>query len=248
MEEALRQFYDFFYTGLEDSLEGLIVEGLLPENPTELDIVKIKDIIIDRFLPSLKPYLYDETFYEYIANSDLADAFKLIMPDEYISFIDQYVLDGKSNANYIYDENEYNLLLNKGIRTEDILSKFHIHNDELLYKIYKEDPSLRDLVLSKSSNKYIIADLVAEGHVEYIDKVAHLYDKRWLIEFFPYLIDKKLDIEKLIIYLETHLDDISIEFTDSDAQKFINNNGPLSLIFISNINDNMMKDISYFIL
>ena len=246
MEEALRQFYDFFNTGLEDSLEGLIVEGLLPENPTELDIVKIKDTIIDRFLPSLKPYLYDETFYEYIANSDLADAFKLIMPDEYISFIDQYVLDGKSNANYIYDENEYNLLLNKGISTEDILSKFHIHNDELLYKIYKANPSLRDLVLSKSSNKYIIADLVAEGHVEYIDKVAHLYDKRWLIEFFPYLIDKKLDIEKLVIYLETHLDDISIEFTDSDAQKFINNNGPLSLIFISNINDNMMKDISYF--
>ena len=60
MEEALRQFYDFFNTGLEDSLEGLIVEGLLPNNPTELDIVKIKDIIIDRFLPSLKPYLYDE--------------------------------------------------------------------------------------------------------------------------------------------------------------------------------------------
>lgn len=245
--ENIRELFNKYGLDLEDGEE--VFNKIIEE---------YRSIIHDEYFSFVDKYVGNKEFFDALnPEENLENIFfsKLLVSDEfYYSFLDYFYADKELSdlPIGIFDVNDLQYFLNKGVSINDIVEYCEILPSVQLY-IYNNYPEIVDLLLEHSSfvDTHLLAAEVSNGNYKYLGNYFRSYGDfekeltnllSLLSEYDSFDFDKFLD--ELLTY---HVGDkdISVLADENVINNLLKIGGSKALIFVKNPSESLVNSVDF---
>lgn len=224
-------------------------------------LLQHREKIHNEYFSFVDKYVNDDEFFKELdldANIGELILTKLVVSDEfYYSLMDHYYIgkDILGSAGIVFDSNDLNYYLNKGISLNEIIDKFEIL-PAVQVEICLEHPEMVDAIMDTVTypSVSLIGAEIVQNHYRYLEKYFGNYSpfKDNLISLFNELVKyDSFDFDGFFEVLVTSYlgnNDISVLEDESLVRKLIDIGGSKALIFAANPSPKLVSytDFSYY--